>query len=78
MTFIFKEHYLLYEKEPVIKVEKEETNCLLNVAEKGSVNTFFKVQVKGITVKLPVQEQAIKVVREKEAACWIEERTLCI
>ena len=48
-----------------MKVEKEETNCLLDVAGKGSVNTSVKFPVKGITVKLPVQEQAIKVVREK-------------
>ena len=68
----------MHEKEPVVKVKQEETNCLLDVAGKGSVNTSVKVPVKGITVKLPVQEQAIKVVREKEAACWIEERTLYI
>ena len=47
-------------KEPVMKAEKEETTCLLDVAGKGSVKASVQVPVKGIKDKSPVQEPVIK------------------
>ena len=44
----------MVEKEPVIKAEKKETTCLLDVAGTGSV------PVKGITDRSPVHKPVIK------------------
>ena len=43
-----------------MKAEKEDTTCLLNIAGKGSVMTFFQVPVKGITDTSPVHKPVIK------------------
>ena len=43
-----------HEKEPVMKAEKAETTCLLDVAGKGSVKTSVQLPVKGIKDKSPV------------------------
>ena len=42
-----------------MKAEKEETTCLLGVAEKGSVKTSVKVPVKTIADRLPVNKPAL-------------------
>ena len=47
-------HHHQHEKEPVMKAEKKETTCLLDVAGKGSVKTSVQVPVKDITVHKPV------------------------
>ena len=44
----------------MMKAEKEETTCLLEIEEKDCVRTSVKVPVKGITDKLPFQEPVIK------------------
>ena len=40
-----------------MKAEKEETTCLLDIAGKGSVKTFVKVPVIGITNRSSVHKQ---------------------
>ena len=48
------------EKEPVMKAEKKDTTCLLNVAGKGSVKDFVQIPVKNITDMSPVHKPVIK------------------
>ena len=43
-----------------MKTEKEKITCLLDVAGKGSVKTFVKVSVKGLTDRSPVHKPVIK------------------
>ena len=59
-----------------MKAEKEETTCLLDIAGKGSVKTSVQVPVKGITDRSPVHKPVKRVLGEKEAATWMEERSL--
>ena len=42
-----------------MKAEKEETTCLIDVTQRGSVKTSVQVPVKGIKDKSPVQEPVI-------------------
>ena len=49
----------------MIKAEKEETTCLLDIAGKGRVKTSVQVPVKGITDRPPVHKPVIKVGKEK-------------
>ena len=44
----------------MIKGEKEETTCLLDIPGKGSFKTCVKVPVKGITDRSPVNKPVIK------------------
>ena len=51
----------------MIKAEREETTCLLDVAGKGSVKTSAQVPVKGIKSMSPVQEPVRKDVKGKRS-----------
>ena len=53
----------------MLRAEKEETTCLLDVAGKDIVETSVQVPVKEKKYKSPVLEPVIKIVREKETAC---------
>ena len=55
------------EKEPVMKADKEEKTCVLDVAGKGSFKTSVQVPVKGIKSMSPVQEPVIKDVKGKRS-----------
>ena len=53
-------HNNQYEKEPVMKAEKEETISLLNISGKCSVKTCIQVPVKGITDRSLVKRANVK------------------
>ena len=52
--------------------EKEETTCLIDVTQRGSVKTSVQVPVKGITDKSPVQEPVITD-GKGERSCLLDE-----
>ena len=60
-----------------MKAEKEETSWPLDVAGKGSLQAFVQVPMKGIKDKSSAHKPVIiYMVREKEAAYWMEEMAL--
>ena len=60
-------HHHLHEKDPVMKAEKKEKTCLLDVAGKGSVKTCVQNTVKNITNRSPVHKLVIKGGKGKRA-----------
>ena len=58
--YCLKSSSSLTSKEPVMKAEKEETTCLLDIAGKGSVKTSIQFPVKGKTDMCPVHKPVIK------------------
>ena len=46
-----------HEKELVMKAEKEETTCLIDIKQRGSVKTSVQVPAKGIKESLQFKNQ---------------------
>ena len=83
MTFVFKDDNTMgayrygwkpfrhNENEPVMKVRKEETTCLLDKAGKCSVKGFAHDPVKGKTYESPAPELVIKY-GKREKSCLVD------
>ena len=58
-----------------MKAGKEETTCLLDVAEERSAKAFVQVPVKGLKYESPAQKPLMKD-GKGDAACSREERAV--
>ena len=54
-----------------MKAEKDETTCLIDVTQRGSVKTSVQVPMKGTEDKSPVQEPVMKV-GKGERSCLLD------
>ena len=90
VTFLFKDYntqegyitgckeFRKNENKAVMKAWKEATTCLMCVARKCGVKAFVHVPMKWKNRECPTPEPVIKMTRDGQSSCWMEERDVSI